>query len=76
MRTTKPSGPAIVLIFWIAVMCALLCVIWSKGGASTQGCGVLPVKPVVPIGCKDLTPQCVCDAAGKNCAWQWVCVKD
>ena len=42
---------------------------------STQsGCGVVPVKPVVPVGCKDLKPQCVCDQHGKNCAWQWVCV--
>lgn len=38
-------------------------------------CGVMPVKPVVPVGCRDIKPACVCDAAGRKCAWQWRCVK-
>jgi hypothetical protein len=40
-----------------------------------QGCGVVPVKPVPPVGCKDLKPECVCDSNGQNCHWDWVCVK-
>jgi hypothetical protein len=39
------------------------------------GCGIKPVKPIVPIGCKDLVAQCRCDARGNNCAWEWVCSK-
>jgi hypothetical protein len=42
--------------------------------ASAQ-CGIVPIKPIVPIGCKDLRPECVCDAHGQNCRWDWVCVK-
>ena len=38
------------------------------------GCGIQPIKPIPPIGCKDVTPQCVCDQNG-NCHWEWVCVK-
>lgn len=38
-------------------------------------CGVMPVKPVTPVGCKDLKAECVCDARGNNCHWEWLCVK-
>lgn len=38
-------------------------------------CGLLPLKPLIPLGCKDLSPQCVCNAKGDKCAWQWQCVK-
>ena len=38
-------------------------------------CGVVPVKPVTPVGCKDLRAQCQCDTNGTNCRWVWVCVK-
>jgi hypothetical protein len=37
-------------------------------------CGVKPVRPVPPVGCRDLVAQCVVDSQG-NAAWQWVCVK-
>jgi hypothetical protein len=40
-----------------------------------QSCGVVPIKPVPPVGCKDLRPECVCDSNGQNCHWDWVCVK-
>lgn len=40
-----------------------------------QGCGIQPIKPIPPIGCKDMRPICACDSHGLNCAWQWVCVK-
>lgn len=38
-------------------------------------CGLTPIKPVVPVGCRDLEPQCQCDEKGKNCGWKWICVK-
>ncbi len=48
----------------------------SMGEARAQmGCGLLPLKPLVPLGCRDLKPLCQCDKDGKNCVWVWVCVK-
>jgi hypothetical protein len=31
------------------------------------------MKPMVPMGCKDVVQQCVCDN-GQHCHWAWVCV--
>ena len=42
---------------------------------AATGCGLLPLKPLIPLGCKDLTPVCTCDEKGKNCKWLWQCVK-
>jgi hypothetical protein len=39
------------------------------------GCGMKPMKPMVPMGCRDLAPVCMCDSRGDNCRWQWQCVK-
>lgn len=39
------------------------------------GCGLKPLKPLTPLGCRDLVPICECDSSGSNCAWRWVCVK-
>ena len=39
-----------------------------------SGCGLKPLKPLVPLGCKDLVAQCRCDARGQSCRWEWVCV--
>ncbi len=39
------------------------------------GCGLIPLKPLVPLGCQDLTAVCVCDNRGQNCYWQWICTK-
>ena len=39
------------------------------------GCGIVPIKPITPIGCKDLVAQCRCDSKGQNCHWEWVCVR-
>lgn len=38
-------------------------------------CGIQPIKPIVPIGCRDVVPVCVCDANGRNCRWEWQCVR-
>ena len=44
--------------------------------ACAQGnCGYKPIKPYVPIGCKDIVATCGCDSQGKNCRWSWICVK-
>ena len=36
--------------------------------------GVEPLKPIVPIGCRDLVLMCVCDSRGDHCGWDWICV--
>lgn len=48
----------------------------SHGGAicAAEGCGLKPLKPLTPLGCKDLVPECRCDSQGRNCGWTWVCV--
>lgn len=39
-----------------------------------MGCGIIPLSPVAPLGCKRLDPVCVCDEKGCNCHWEWHCV--
>lgn len=36
-------------------------------------CAIKPIKPIPPIGCRDLTPQCVSDNSGHG-YWTWICV--
>ena len=43
---------------------------------SARSCGLKPLKPLPPLGCSDLRAECICDEKGKNCKWQWICVKD
>jgi hypothetical protein len=38
-------------------------------------CAIKPIKPIPPIGCKDLLPQCVADNSG-HAYWTWACVQD
>lgn len=42
---------------------------------ASGSCGIVPIKPITPIGCKDLKPVCTCDSRGQNCKWTWECVK-
>jgi hypothetical protein len=60
-----------------AVLLFALALLVSLNGKTVYaaGCGILPIKPIVPLGCKDLSPQCVCDSTGNNCQWEWVGVK-
>lgn len=37
-------------------------------------CGLKPLKPLPPLGCRDLVAQCVIDPQG-HAYWQWVCVR-
>ena len=64
---------AAILLFFLGLVIAAPANI-SAGGQS--GCGMKPnvMKPMVPMGCKDLVQQCVCDNKGQHCHWGWVCV--
>lgn len=36
-------------------------------------CAIKPIKPILPLGCKDVTPQCVSNGNGQS-YWTWICV--
>ena len=38
-------------------------------------CGFVPIRPIPPIGCRDMRPVCECDSSGQNCRWIWICVR-
>lgn len=39
-------------------------------------CTIKPLKPIPPLGCRDVRAVCQCDANGDHCEWVWICVKD
>ena len=40
------------------------------------GCDLKPLKPLLPLGCKDLIARCQCETTdtGTTCRWVWDCV--
>ncbi len=48
---------------------------FAFAGSVSPQCGIIPIKPIPPIGCKDLRPECQCDSNGRNCKWVWICVR-
>lgn len=46
----------------------------SSSLAQLNGCGIAPIPPVPPVGCKAMRPVCVCDSRGQNCHWQFQCI--
>lgn len=40
---------------------------------AAASCGLKPLKPLKPVGCKDIYAECLCQ--GNDCHWEWVCVK-
>lgn len=59
----------------LVALALLLTLMANTGVVRAQGCGIEPpeVKPVTPVGCKDVYHACTCDNQG-NCRWTWVCV--
>ena len=60
-------------LFLIIVVLAVCLIPVTVFNARAYSCEIQPIKPIQPIGCKDLIPMCVCDKNG-NCYWQWICV--
>ena len=57
---------------------ALLCSAWVLSASPERACaggtcGIMPLKPLTPLGCTNLCPSCQCDSRGQNCSWVWVC---
>ena len=59
----------------LAATAAVALLIPPPAACQSGSCGIVPIRPITPIGCKDLKPECVCDSRGKNCQWVWKCVK-
>jgi hypothetical protein len=57
------------------VLASLLFMFSALGFAPAQFCVTKPIKPIPPVGCKDLTPQCVTNSSGQS-SWTWICVPD
>ena len=60
----------------LAILVLVLALAAHTTTISAAGCGLDPVeiKPLIPVGCKDLKHACVCSSSN-NCYWAWVCVK-
>ncbi len=64
----------------IAIAALALWALALNGASSVAraqiGCGIEPIalKPIPPIGCRDMVHQCACTAGGA-CYWVWVCVQ-
>ncbi len=55
-----------------ALLAFLLLTFSTLEFASAQ-CAIKPIKPIPPLGCKDVTPQCVTNSNGQS-YWTWICV--
>lgn len=66
---------AVIISTLVAVFMAAAAFLVPSATCAQGNCGYKPIKPYLPVGCKDLVAVCVCDSEGKNCRWQWTCVK-
>lgn len=76
----RMKGAAVMTRTLLAIVFAIALAIlgaWSTApvALAQRSCGVKPVKPVRPIGCSDLVAECRCDSRGRNCRWEWICVR-
>ena len=40
--------------------------------ALALGCGLMPLPPLPPPGCRDMRPVCVC-TVDRTCHWEFIC---
>ena len=40
--------------------------------STAYSCGIVPLQPLMPLGCTKQFPVCYCDN-NNNCQWIWVC---
>lgn len=64
-----------ILSFAVVAAAAAALMVPTPAACLSGSCGIEPIKPIVPIGCRDLKAVCNCDSRGQNCRWQWQCVK-
>ena len=61
-------------LFLIMIILGISSIPSATPNAQASGCGFKPLKPLPPLGCKDLYAVCRCDQYGQNCYWEWVCI--
>jgi hypothetical protein len=59
----------------LLIISAIALLLEPMQSAMAAGCGVAPLPPKLPVGCRGMQPTCVCDAAG-NCHWEFLCVRE
>ena len=56
------------------------CVLYATAPTCAEsGCGLPPLKPLVPLGCADIVARCQCDRdvdGALQCRWVWDCITD
>ena len=58
------------------IKCCLVTFLFVFGSFAYAGdCGLQPLKPIPPIGCKDTTPVCQCNS-DEDCHWVFECVPE
>ena len=62
------------LLLTIPAAALAVALLMTPPPACASGCGLKPLKPLPPLGCKDLVAVCQCDGRGQNCKWVWMCV--
>ncbi len=64
------------ILIGVALACMIIgsLLVAPSPACAQTGCGLKPLKPLIPMGCKDLVAECRCDSRGQNCHWEWVCV--
>lgn len=43
--------------------------------AQYGSCGLMPLAPLPPVGCRALQPICLCDPSGRYCHWEFQCIR-
>ncbi len=57
----------------IALIAGALMLSSATPSPACAALGTCGLKPLPPLGCKDLCAQCQCDATGSDCRWVWNC---
>lgn len=58
----------------LIVLACAIALATQTAPVAAQGCGIMPIKPIPPVGCKDLVAECICTST-TNCHYEWRCVK-
>ena len=66
MRAEVPAMKRLILASLFALALGLGPMLTPSPACAAGGCGIKPIKPIPPIGCKDLVAQCRCDSSGQN----------
>lgn len=61
--------------FLLALLVAAALAFENRPVFAQSACGMKPIPPIPPIGCKSVVPVCSCDLNGQNCHWIFECIR-